>query len=187
MPPGRAAATAPRLARVRRRDDAPPQLRARRGGKAAKGPDMVVILRCGGCLRDTNILPVPPASLRGLVHCMRCGGTDLRMYALADADDDRSGSGDKYELRYIRPRRNRGTRRGSSSSSAIPAAAAAVLGMADKCAGCTHRRDTHVNETGRCGHITAGSEDAGPGRRCGCMRFAVGGTRNHRSKKHRVL
>ena len=131
---------------------------------------MIILLRCRQCNRNSGVLPVLPAAMRGLVHCMHCGGADLRMYALAEADDDRSGRGDKYELKYVKSGR---TKRGKRRGSRLPAAAAAVLRMSDRCAQCPHRRDVHVSGSGRCGHIAAGSGHAGAGERCGCRRFAA--------------
>ena len=142
----------------------------KQAGRRRGAASVIILLRCRNCGRDAGILPVLPAAMRGLVHCMGCDGADLRMYALADAGDDRSGRGDKYELKCIKSGR---TRRRKGRGSRLPAAAAAVLRMSDRCAGCTHRRDVHVSGSGRCGHIAAEPGHAGAGERCGCRRFAA--------------
>ncbi len=143
----------------------------KQAGRRRGAASVIVLLRCRNCGRDAGVLPAHPASMRGLVHCMWCNGADLRMYALADAGDNRSGKGDKYELKCVKSGRTRRRRKGSGSR--LPAAAAAVLRMSDRCAQCPHRRDVHVSGSGRCGHIAAGSGHAGAGERCGCRRFAA--------------
>ena len=143
-------------------------------------PGMIVLLRCRNCNHDSGILPPPPTAMRGLVHCMHCGSPDVRMYALPDADDDRFGRGDRYELVYVRPGRTR-KRKKKVRASGLSPAAAAVLRMADACATCSHRRDVHVDETGRCVHVSAKSDAAGVVERCGCTRFTT--TKPGRRKK----
>lgn len=129
-----------------------------------------IMIRCNKCLNTSDVLPRPPAAMRGLIHCMHCGGPDVRMYALPDAGDDRFGRGDRYELKYVKPGRTR--KRKKARAPRLSAEAAAVLHMADACGTCSHRRDIHVDGTGRCVHVSAKSDAAGVVERCGCTRFA---------------